>query len=225
MPIEFGFYINADEIAVALRSNGLAFSIFDIKVTNEEFERVAMASGLINKDFSQKEFIESYSLRNNILKLKNISADERLAQVIADYLRKKLLAEKKRFSFETVFSHESKLEIMRQAVDAGYKVYLYFVSTKSPEINKYRVALRKLKGGHDVPPDKIESRYYRSLDLLFDACQCCYQVFFFDNSEDNKPFKMFAHFKKGGPEKKWDNLPFEDIPKWFKTYYSKKIRK
>jgi predicted ABC-type ATPase len=107
----------------------------------------------------------------------------------------------------------------------GYKVYLYFVSTESPEINKYRVALRRKKGGHDVPQNKIESRYYRSLDLLYDACQLCYQVYFFDNSKENKPLKMFAHFKKSGSEKKWDNLPVEDIPKWFETYYSRKIFK
>jgi len=112
---------------------------------------------------------------------------------------------------------------MKQAIKAGYKVYLYFVSTESPEINKYRVDLRKKKGGHDVPPEKIESRYFRSLELLYDACQLSYQVFFFDNSEEEKPFKMFAHFKKSGAEKKWDDLSVDNYPEWFKTYYSKKV--
>ena len=55
---------------------------------------------------------------------------------------------------------------MQQAVAAGYKVYLYFISTESPEINKFRVEARKAKKGHDVPEDKIVSRYYGSLDLL-----------------------------------------------------------
>lgn len=158
-----------------------------------------------------------------MIRLKKSGAKERMAQIIADFLRKKLLVERKRFSFETVFSHRSKLEMIRQAVKAGYKVYLYFVSTESPEINKYRVTLRKLKGGHDVLPDKIESRYYRSLEQLYDACQLSYQAFFFDNSEENKPFKMFAHFKRSGSQKKWDKLPLRDIPEWFKIYYSKKI--
>ena len=75
------------------------------------------------------------------------------------------------FSFETVFSHSSKLDIMQQAVELGYKVYLYFVSTEDPEINKFRVAARKMKGGHDVPPEKIESRYYLSMNLLYNASQ------------------------------------------------------
>jgi len=60
---------------------------------------------------------------------------------------------------------------MKQAVEQGYKVYLYFVSTESPYINIFRVAARKAKGGHNVPEDKIISRYYRSLGLLADASQ------------------------------------------------------
>ncbi|MFY8004983.1 MAG: hypothetical protein ACOVNR_09060, partial [Chitinophagaceae bacterium] len=75
------------------------------------------------------------------------------------------------------------------------------------------------------PPDKIENRYYRSLDLLYNACQLSYQVFFFDNSQENSPFKMFAHFKKNGDVKKWDGLPINEIPEWFKVYYSGKILK
>lgn len=38
---------------------------------------------------------------------------------------------------------------MRRASAEGYKVYLYFVSTESPEINKYRVKLRVKEKGHD----------------------------------------------------------------------------
>lgn len=112
---------------------------------------------------------------------------------------------------------------MRKAEEAGYKVYLYFVSTESPVINKSRVAARKAKGGHDVPPDKIESRYYRSLDLLYEACQLSYQAYFFDNSQEGAKFKMFAHFKKRGNKKVWDKINKKEVPGWFKTYYSKKV--
>jgi len=164
--IDFGYYINADDIAASLRNKGVSFWDYDIFVTNKEFKNIALGSGLIGDQFDAAAFEESYSLRKNTLKLRKKSADERLAQVVADFLRKKMLNEKRRFSFETVFSHPSKLDVMRQAAQEGYKVYLYFVSTESPVINKSRVAARKEKGGHDVPEDKIESRNYRSLDLL-----------------------------------------------------------
>jgi predicted ABC-type ATPase len=114
---------------------------------------------------------------------------------------------------------------MRDAVDAGYKVYLYFVCTESPEINKFRVEARTKKGGHSVPVNKIETRYYRALDLLHDASQLAYQAFFFDNSEEGGNFKMFAHFKLIAGKKAWDDINDDDIPNWFKIYYSEKVFK
>ena len=111
---------------------------------------------------------------------------------------------------------------MRQAAEAGYKVYLYFVSTESPEINKYRVALRVKEGGHNVPPERIESRYYRSLELLHKAAEIAYQAFFFDNSINNKPYTLVGHFKKVGESKDWDEIPEDDVAFWFKKYYLNK---
>lgn len=178
---------------------------------------------MINADFTLKLFEGAYSLRKNKIKLRPGAADDRLAQIIADFLRKELLKEKRKFSFETVFSHESKLAIMREAVNAGYKVYLYFVSTRSPDINKFRVKTRTKMGGHDVPPDKIESRYYRSLEFLHAACQLAYQVFFFDNSIDGQDSAMFAHFKIGKGKKKWDSIDMNSVPQWFKDYYVAKV--
>ncbi len=223
--IEFGYYINADDIAWQLRSNSFTFDTFDISAKNSEFKEIALASGLINTEFTAKQFSGSYTLRLNKIRLRINDADERLAQIIADFLRKKLLLEKKKFSFETVFSHRSKLDIMRKAAATGYKVYLYFVSTESPEINKFRVEARKKQGGHDVPANKIESRYFRSLELLFEACQLAYQVFFFDNSVDGNDSVMFAHFKKEKDKKKWDPIGSTQVPGWFRKYYSDKVSK
>ena len=110
---------------------------------------------------------------------------------------------------------------MRRAAEAGYKVYLYFVATEDPEINQYRVRLRTKQNGHDVPPDKIIRRYYRSLELLYEATQMCYQAFFFDNSMDE--YSLVAHFKKSDNGKKqWDKLNKKNIPLWFKEYYLNK---
>lgn len=202
-PIDFGAYINADDIAKSLRKNTYDFKPYQITVSKDEFQEITLASGLIgNKDFTENDFLSSYSLDNNKIELLNRDADERLAQIIADFLRKKLLKEERKFSFETVFSHVSKLEIMKEAAKAGYKVYLYFVSTEDPEINKYRVKqVRVSEGGHDVPEDKIVDRYYRSLNLLYDASQIAYQAFFFDNTYSES--RLFAQFKNIDGEKTW----------------------
>ena len=221
--IDFGYYINADDIARQLRETHFDFGTFNIAISNKEFKKVAIHSGLVNNEFPKNDFSNCYRFRSNVITLKIKSLDERLAQIVADFLRKKLLLEKKRFSFETVFSHHSKLDIMREAKDRGYKVYLYFVSTESAKINIFRVQSRVAQGGHDVEPEKIESRYYRSLDFLFEACQLAYQVFFFDNSEEEKESKMFAHFKIQRRKKQWDAFDEEDVPLWFKKYYSRKL--
>lgn len=225
MPIDFGVYINADDIAQLLRTKFLDFSSFRIRTKPGEFIKISIESGLINDNFSERAFRESFSLRNNLLRLKNVNEAERLAQIVADFLRKKLLVQEERFSFETVFSHASKIDFLKEASRVGYKIYLYFVSTESPDINRFRVKARKAKGGHDVPADKIESRYFRSLELLYEAAQLAYQAYFFDNSEDGSGLKMFAHFKMIKGEKQWDAILKKDVPNWFIEYYSSRISK
>jgi hypothetical protein len=47
---------------------------------------------------------------------------EHFAQLLASFLCDRLLEQRIQFSFETVFSHESKLAFMQRARDAGFKV-------------------------------------------------------------------------------------------------------
>lgn len=231
--LDFGIYVNADDIVSHLKKKSFKFTPYQIEATEEEFKAIALASGLIDENFTKAYFLKSFKFSGQRLQIHNVdlskkegqNTTEKLGQIIADYLRKKLLSEKKKFSFETVFSHESKIDIMKQAKEAGYKVYLYFVSTNSPEINKERVLLRVKEGGHDVDPDKIESRYYRSLDLLYKAAQYTYQTYFFDNSDKTE---LFGFFKVINDKKEWKlkkGYSIENLPNWFIEYYAKKIKR
>ena len=218
--LDFGTYINADDITVALNEKRFSFKAYKLKPTKEDIVKFAESSGLLSAQTDLLNLINSFALENSKVLLSDGIEADRLAQIIARFLREELLISRRRFSFETVFSHESNLDIMKRAVEVGYKVYLYFVSTESPEINKYRVKLRVKQGGHTVPEDKIESRYYRSLGLLKEAADIAYQAFFFDNSIDNQPYKLVGHFKKIGSQKRWDNIEDSEISNWFKKYYS-----
>lgn len=159
-PIFLGIYINADDIAAAIKKNAFSFIKYEIECTKQDILDYAKSSGLLISGLNVGELEKSFELRASKIHLVEKKHSDRLAQIIARLLREKLLEAKKRFSFETVFSHESNLDIMRRATEHGYKVYFYFVSTEDPEINKYRVALRVRKKGHYVPEDRIESRYY-----------------------------------------------------------------
>jgi hypothetical protein len=93
--IDFGVYINADDIAVSLLRGGFSFASYDVSVTGKEFKTIALASGLIGGEFPADRFSRCYFIRNSTLKLKVPSENERMAQIVADFLRKKLLAEKR----------------------------------------------------------------------------------------------------------------------------------
>jgi len=207
---------------VLLTKNKFSFSAFNVKTDKTILQTFAVNSGLLNTDFDEKIFLNSFSIQRQKLKVVDSRYIERLAQLLARFLRQLMLDQRKRFSFETVFSHPSNLDIMRDAVAAGYKVYLYFVSTESPEINVFRVAYRVKQKGHDVPEDKIRERYYRSLSLMREAASISYQAFFFDNSNNESPFRLVAHFKKNAAGKKeWDK-GLGKVSVWFRKYYGKK---
>ena len=84
--------------------------------------------------------------------------------------------------WETVFSHPSRLEEIHKAHRLGYYVIVIYVTTLSPEINVERVKIRVSQNGHDVPVDKIHSRYHRTTALLPDIITAADEVYVYDNS-------------------------------------------
>jgi predicted ABC-type ATPase len=104
------------------------------------------------------------------------------AQQRADELRDQCLRGGKSFSFETVMSHESKVQFMQRAKAAGFTTQLYFVATGDPNLNIGRVRTRVASGGHDVPEDRIVARYHRTIALLPSAMLASDRAVLFDNS-------------------------------------------
>ena len=219
--IDFGIYINADEIARDLRQGAFSFRKYQLlNVSNLEFQNEVLLSGLINERFSFYDFSNSYQLENDLVQLLDLDLSEVIAQILSNYLVKKLLRLGNKCTLETVFSHHSKIEIMHLALSEGYKIYLYFIATEDPSINVNRVEHRVNLGGHNVPQGKIIKRYYNSLELLFDAAQLSYQCYFFDNSAF--AYKLVAHFKIENGKKVWDAKYNVDLPNWFLKYYISK---
>ena len=112
--------------------------------------------------------------------------DSYIASVLSDFIRVSLIEERVSFTFETVMSDSSKIELLRHAKAAGYRVYVYYVATADTDINVARVAYRTSMGGHDVPADKIRSRYKRALENLSKAILLSNRTYIFDNSQRTK---------------------------------------
>jgi predicted ABC-type ATPase len=107
------------------------------------------------------------------------------ARAWADARRNTLLAQRRSFASETVFSHPSKLQLIAQAQQAGFVVALYIVAVGDPQQLVQRVARRVREGGHPVPTDKILSRYPRTLAHLHQAVKLADVAYIYDAPEVN----------------------------------------
>ena len=100
------------------------------------------------------------------------------------------------FATETVFSHPSKLDLLRAARAAGYRVTLHVV-TVPVDLAVARVTNRVSVGGHFVPQDKIRERYGRLFVVLAEAVGVAHEMFVYDNSRAATPFREVAGFLDG----------------------------
>lgn len=130
----------------------------------------------------------------------------------ADFFKEQYLKRSLSFSFETVFSHPAKIDILKKAQAEGFRTYMYFVATETPQVNIRRIQQRVKSGGHNVPEDKTVARYYRCLEQVKYALPYLNRAYFFDNSSDQPLF--FAEYELG----KGFQLFSELVPEWFKHF-------
>jgi predicted ABC-type ATPase len=71
------------------------------------------------------------------------------------------------FGFETTLSSRSYVSLIKQAKLLDYKVSLLYFWLSSPNLTVERVAKRVSNGGHHIPANVIERRYYRGIDNLY----------------------------------------------------------
>lgn len=95
--------------------------------------------------------------------VKDQNERERLSMLYATNEFNRLVDENKTFIFETVLSHESKLDMIKRAKKKGYKIISIYVFTDLPEINVDRVNKRTAQGAIPVEENKVRARYIRSL--------------------------------------------------------------
>ena len=142
-----------------------------------------------------------------------LHVDAYQAANLGDAIRRALVGQGESFVFETVFSDPvgDKRRFLQDAVRAGYTVVVYYIGVSSPTVSEERVALRVAKGGHDVPTDKLVSRFPRTLSNLMAAIQELPHVVVFDNEDLNTPFRHVATFEDGKAVE-----VHKPIPRWLR---------
>ncbi len=214
--LDLGVYINPDEIEkelVATQKIALHQYKITIPIERKDFLSFIGHHSLLIKAKNNGHVIAldfdpaSYQIINNSKIRPSYEA-----ALIADFLRIKLIEQGSKFSFESVMSDSSKLDIIDFVKQHGYRVYLYFICTESPQINKARVALRVLEGGHYVDNDKIETRYYRTLGQLKEIVKRTDRAFLWDNS--GVQANLILEVVHGSDI----TIKAEHIPQWCENY-------
>jgi predicted ABC-type ATPase len=150
---------------------------------------------------------------NADLLARELHVDAYQAAKLGDAIRRALVGQGESFVFETVFSDPvgDKRRFLQDAVRAGYTVVVYYLGVSSPTVSEERVALRVAKGGHDVPTDKLVSRFPRTLSNLMAAIQELPHVVVFDNEDLDTPFRHVATFEDGKAVE-----VHKPIPRWLR---------
>ncbi len=133
-------------------------------------------------------------------------ADAYAAGDAATEERSALIARRESFVTETVFSHVGKLDLLRDAVAAGYLVHLHVVAIPV-DLAVLRVAERVDDGGHDVAETKIRTRYERLWANVAAALPIVRELTVYDNS-GRTPLVEIAKFRSDKPVRP------SEWPKW-----------
>ncbi len=213
-----GVYLNPDEIQKDIEDRGfLNVRDYGVETTEEEILPFFKNSSLLQKAELDEE-AGYLRFTDGKLSFHEVIVNAYFASVAADFLRRKLLEQRVSFSFETVMSSPDKVELLKQAQVLGYRTYLYYIATEDPAINVARVKARVNLGGHDVPEEKIVSRYARSLDLLLEAVKHTNRAYLFDNSRQGTEHLWVAEIT----DARELELKCDPMPLWFqKTVWEK----
>ena len=211
--IPFGVYVNADDIESLLKeSKVLLFNAYQLVVTQSQLQLFFKESMFAPIKRNEPYLWTKLSVAENVLHI-NTKVDSYLAADLAEFIRQQLLANDISFTYETVMSHESKIDFLQQATEKGYRVYLYFIATEDPEINISRVNVRVAQQGHNVAPEVIKNRYYKSLQHLKAAVKRSSRAYIWDNS--GTASLLIAEVNHGSDVKIIDT---DNVPNWFVKY-------
>jgi predicted ABC-type ATPase len=111
---------------------------------------------------SCREFVNADSIAAGLSPFNPESVAIEAARLMLSRIQE-LLESRGDFAFETTLATRSYVSLVKEAQAAGYKVTLLFMWLDSPATAVRRVAGRVAKGGHSIPVDVIERRYFRGI--------------------------------------------------------------
>lgn len=143
-------------------------------------------------------------------------------------LLERAIHERLDFAFETTLGGRTIPRLLRQAIDAGIEVAVWYAGLATPDLHIARVRARVARGGHDIPEDKIRERYDTSRLNLIDLLPRLAELVVYDNSEEADPHEgespepvLLLHMKAG---KIGTTCDLGDVPAWAKPILAEAFR-
>lgn len=135
--------------------------------------------------------------------------------VISTLMKEKeeAILQMKNYAFETNFSSELLLNLIREFKDAGYKISLIYFGLISKEDSLFRVIQRQTMGGHDVSQDVIEYNFNEGIKRVRASLPLFENLLFIDGTSDFGDIKAI-HITKSGKHQITDHLA-----PWFDLYF------
>ena len=171
-----------------------------------------------NLDISEDKIINPDNYARGITDVDCEVDRYRIAMDACKILREDLLQKGISFGFETVASREDKFDFASRAKSLGYGIEFLFVTAGSPEQCCQRIAQRVAAGGHDVPRDKVFSRYERTMGFLPKYIELADSVGVFDNSGNE--LVLVLSKKNGEITVTEEASRFEWVRKYLRSYLS-----
>jgi predicted ABC-type ATPase len=117
----------------------------------------------------------------------------------AEALRADLVSQRLSFIMETVLSDTrgAKLSFFADAQAAGYFLLFVYIRLDGVQTSIARVTQRVLNGGHDVPDEKLHTRFVRKQENALKALAMADAGIVFDNSDPESPFRWVETWEGG----------------------------
>jgi predicted ABC-type ATPase len=143
--------------------------------------KTTAAYSLLPDVFKTVEFVNADEIAHGLSPLNVDSVAFQAGRIMLERIEH-FIKTKKSFAFETTLSGLAYLKFIQLAKISGFEITFFFVWLDSFELAQNRVASRVRKGGHNIPDDVIERRYWKGMRNFSKYAQEADNWYLYDNS-------------------------------------------
>jgi len=143
--------------------------------------KTTAAYSLLPEVFETVEFVNADEIARGISPLNPEGAKFQAGRIMLERIND-LIEKEISFAFETTLSGLSYLGLIIKAQAKNFSVVLFFVYIDGFELAQERVAIRVSKGGHNIPREVVQRRYFKGMRNFSKYSKIVNAWYVYDNS-------------------------------------------